>query len=103
MGKYIVKYVRDKLGCPIGCIVGIDREILGCCFVNKADRPKSRKEMRELALERALMAANGKWKPWAGEGDFVKTNDYDWVVPNCMREDYNTMIERSKRYFKVED
>ena len=100
MGKYIVKYTRDKFGCPIGCIVAVDRDAVGCCFVNKEDRPKSRKEMRELALDRALMALDGKWKAYMHPGDFVGCPDF-WVIPNCMRKDYEMMVERSKRYFKT--
>lgn len=100
--KFIVKYVRDKENRPIGCIVAIDRNILGCCFVNKADRPKSKKEMLEYAKERAYKAAEGRFKVSMDKNDFVHNNDF-WTIPNCMRKDYEYMKERSTRYFKEED
>lgn len=97
--KIIVKYVRDKKDhSPIGCVVGIDREKLGCCYVNKADRPKSKKEMLELALKRAE------------DNKFVTDMDSNadnpekmWKVPGCMRTIYSEMLDRSRRYFKEND
>ena len=95
----IVKYVRDnKDYSPIGCVVGIGREQLGCCYVNKADRPISKREMFALALERAE------------DDTFVTDMDPDqmenpvnqWKVPACMREIFTEMLDRSRRYFKQE-
>lgn len=96
MRKIIVKYVRDnKDRSPIGCVVAIGRETLGCCFVNKEDRPKSKTEMFALALQRAQ------------DNEFVTDMDSNadnpektWRVPHCMRAIYSEMIERSRRYFK---
>lgn len=96
--KIIVKYVRDKNYCPIGCIVGIDREQLGCCYVNKADRPISKKEMLELALKRA----NDRSFNTDMDPDQVENPDNQWKVPACMRTIYDEMIDRSRRYFKQE-
>ena len=94
--KFIVKYVRDnKDNSPIGCIVAVSRKDFGACFLNKVDRPKSRKELLELALERA--------KDPNFVTDMCQTDRSDvekWKVPHCMREFYKRMVTRSERYFK---
>lgn len=95
--KFIVKYVRDtKDNSPIGCIVAVSRTKFGACFLHKVDRPKSRKELLELALERAK------------DPDFITdmcnvdcpSGVKKWEVPHCMREFYRRMVARSERYFK---
>lgn len=95
--NFIIKYARDKERRPIGCVIAIGRETLGCCFVNKEDRPKSKTEMFTLALQRAQ------------DNKFVTDMDSNadnpektWKVPHCMRAIYSEMIDRSHRYFKQE-
>lgn len=99
--KFIVKYVRDKFGSPIGCVVAINRDIIGCCYLNKIDRPKSRKELLKLALSRAKDRKKGLWK--VTDDEVCKEhNGKIWLVPQCMKTIYREMIERSHRYFKLE-
>ena len=94
--KFIVKYVRDtKDNSPIGCIVAVSRNKFGACFLNKVDRPKSKKELLELALNRAK------------DPDFItdmcqndRSDVEKWKVPHCMRTFYKRMVARSERYFK---
>lgn len=94
--KFIVKYVRDtKDNSPIGCIVAVSRTKFGACFLNKVDRPKSKKELLELALNRAK------------DPDFItdmcqsdRSDVEKWKVPHCMRGFYTRMVARSERYFK---
>ncbi len=104
MCKFIVKYVRDKNdNRPIGCVVAIDRDILGCCYLNKADRPKTKKELVNLALERANKRKFGEWKISEEPFTYRTNDDMDvWYIPQCMREIYNEMKDRSHRYFKQE-
>lgn len=100
--KFIVKYVRDKFGSPIGCVVAINRDIIGCCYLNKIDRPKSRKELLNLALARAEDRKKGMWKVTDDDKVYKEHNGEIWLVPGCMRKIYREMIERSHRYFKVD-
>lgn len=94
----IIKYARDKERRPIGCVVAIGRETLGCCFVNKEDRPKTKTEMFALALQRAQDPTfNTDMDP-----DQMTNPVNQWKVPHCMRKIFNEMIDRSRRYFKQE-
>lgn len=105
MGRFIVKYIRDKNdNSPIGCVVAIDRDILGCCYLNKADRPKTKKELVTLALERAVKRRSGEWKISEKPSIYKTNDDMDvWNIPQCMIKIYNEMKDRSHRYFKQEN
>ena len=100
--KYIVKYARDKKRNPIGCIVATGAGIHGACYVNKSDRKRvSTCDMTILAKERAQASLKRFHRTEKIEKLEFRYEgvDQDWIIPHCMLDDVEYMLDRSYRYF----
>ena len=93
MQKYINKYIRNKNGHMIGCVIASKKTAenvlpvvsIGVSLCKKTDKFDKNKAIA-IAYTRASMMANG-----------IRNQ----ICPLSVRNDVTEMIDRASRYFKV--
>lgn len=84
MSMYIHSYVRNRKNELVGCVAAIAHNTVGWSLCNTAAGDIFDKQMAlEIAIGRAM-------------------NGFNTDIPHTVVKEYEKMIDRSKKYFKID-
>lgn len=83
MSSYIHTYVRNRKNELIGCVAAVNHNMVGWSLCNTGAGDTFDKQMAlEIAIGRAMSGFNA-------------------AIPHTVVKEYEKMIDRSKKYFKI--